>query len=124
MKAFALLLSSLLLAACASAPVPPTGRLFNDQLFKPPTERIGAEDVFAVSDAMRAFLHAEVNTGFQSSGFQQGFIDALYNKAKLRLEYESTVTRNAAQAFDARAGNCLSLVIMTRCAREGARAFR
>jgi tetratricopeptide (TPR) repeat protein len=69
--------------------------------------------VFAVSDAMRAFLHAEVNTGFQGSGFQQGFIDAIYNKAKLKLEYESTVTRNASQAFDTRAGNCLSLVIMT-----------
>jgi Flp pilus assembly protein TadD len=31
----------------------------------------------------------------------------------LRLEYESVRTRNAAEAFDARTGNCLSLVIMT-----------
>jgi tetratricopeptide (TPR) repeat protein len=107
------LLLSVLLAACASAPVAPPPRLFHDALFKPPSERIGGEDVFAVSDAMRAFLHAEVNTGFQGSGFQQGFIEALYNKGQLKLEYESTVTRNAAQAFDARAGNCLSLVIMT-----------
>src|SRR5205814_2507802 len=55
----------------------------------------------------------EVSTDFHSRGYQQGFVEALYTKGKLKLEYESTETRNAAEAFDARAGNCLSLVIMT-----------
>lgn len=32
---------------------------------------------------------------------------------KLRIEYDAATTRTAAQAFDARAGNCLSLVLMT-----------
>jgi tetratricopeptide (TPR) repeat protein len=89
------------------------GRLFHDQWFEAPSEHIGAENVFAVSEAMRRFLRTEISTDFQSRGYQQGFIDALYTKGKLKLEYESTVTRNAADAFDARAGNCLSLVIMT-----------
>ncbi len=39
--------------------------------------------------------------------------DALYSKGLLKLEYDAAQTRNAAQTFDARAGNCLSLVLMT-----------
>jgi tetratricopeptide (TPR) repeat protein len=31
----------------------------------------------------------------------------------LKLEFDAELTRNASQAFDARAGNCLSLVILT-----------
>jgi len=46
-------------------------------------------------------------------GIQQRFAGALYTKGELRLEYESVRTRNAAEAFEARTGNCLSLVIMT-----------
>ena len=40
-------------------------------------------------------------------------IEALYTQRQLGLSYDTSVTRNAAQAFSARAGNCLSLVIMT-----------
>ena len=39
--------------------------------------------------------------------------DALYRKHELRLEYDAAMTRTAAQAFEARTGNCLSLVMMT-----------
>jgi transglutaminase-like putative cysteine protease len=43
----------------------------------------------------------------------------LYKPDQIRLEYDAAVTRNAAQAFEARTGNCLSLVIMTAAlARE------
>ena len=44
---------------------------------------------------------------------RQALTEALYNRSKLQLEYDSTITRTAAQAFEARQGNCLSLVIMT-----------
>ena len=37
----------------------------------------------------------------------------------LKLEYDSTMTRNAAQAFAGRSGNCLSLVIMTAAFAKG-----
>jgi tetratricopeptide (TPR) repeat protein len=40
-------------------------------------------------------------------------LDALYRQGQLRLQYDAGPTRNAAQAFQTRAGNCLSLVIMT-----------
>jgi Tfp pilus assembly protein PilF len=39
--------------------------------------------------------------------------EALQDKAGLSLDYDAAVTRNAAQAFAARKGNCLSLVILT-----------
>jgi len=39
--------------------------------------------------------------------------EALYTHGRLRLEYEASMTRNAGEAFAARSGNCLSLVIMT-----------
>jgi len=39
-------------------------------------------------------------------------IDALY-RGDLKLEYDAAMTRTAAQAFEARSGNCLALVMMT-----------
>ena len=114
MKVCALLPLFLLLAACASVPVAPrTDHLFNDHLFRAPSERIAAGDIFAVSDAMKRFLRTEIGGPLHGGGIQQRFAEALYTKGELRLEYESVRTRNAAEAFEARAGNCLSLVIMT-----------
>jgi tetratricopeptide (TPR) repeat protein len=39
--------------------------------------------------------------------------EALYDKSRLKLEYDAAMTRNARETFEARSGNCLSLVIMT-----------
>ena len=104
----------LLLAACAShqrTPVPL--QLLQDNLFPQPAERINPAAVFAVSDAMRHYLKTEIAPQLQVKGPQQGLIDALNSKNQLKIEYDSASTRNAAEAFEARAGNCLSLVIMT-----------
>ena len=103
-----------LLAACASTPVAQQpAQLFNDKLFAPPSERVSADDVFAVSDAMKQYIKTEIASQLHLKGPQQGLIDALKNKSQLKIEYDSATTRNAAQTFTARAGNCLSLVIMT-----------
>ena len=108
------------LAACASAPVMQfPAQLFADKLFAPPSERIRPEDVFAVSDSMRRYLRNEIGYQLMVKGTQKGLIDALNTKNQLHVEYDSATTRNAAQTFDDRAGNCLSLVIMTAAlARE------
>lgn len=107
-------LSCVLLAACATPPAtPPPAALFNDERFGPPSERIGADEVFAVSDAMRQFIATEIAGQARRDNAQAALIEALYTKGRLKLEYDASVTRNAAEAFDARAGNCLSLVIMT-----------
>lgn len=111
------LLFALLLGGCAGlqpALAPPASALFGDTLFAPPTERIDASGLFALSPAMRAYLHSPYFAAqLRSKGPEHGLIDALYEKGELKLEYDSAMTRNAAQTFEARAGNCLSLVVMT-----------
>ena len=104
-----------LLAACATPPprVQPPAFLFNDDLFSAPSEQISADDVFASSESMKRYLRTAIAGQMQLMGPQQGLINALYQKDQLKLQYETGMTRNASQAFDARAGNCLSLVIMT-----------
>ena len=114
MKHYAVLLFSLMLAACGAAPVvQQPDRLFNDNLFLAPSERISADDLFALSDEMKHYLATEIAGELRAKSRQQGLFDALYTKGKLKLEFDSAMTRNAAQAFAARSGNCLSLVIMT-----------
>ncbi len=114
MKKIAMLFCSLVLPACTTMlPAGQADLLFHDALFAAPSETIGKADVFAVSDAMRHYLHVELAEQLRVKGLQQGLIDALYRKSQLKVEYDSALTRNAAQTFDARAGNCLSLVIMT-----------
>ena len=112
-----------LLTGCAS--VGPQERVaaaavFDDALFKPPTDQVGAARLFEVSPAMRAYLRSpDFTAQVERLGPERGLIDALYKKGELRLEYDSSVTRNAAETFDARMGNCLSLVLMTAAfARE------
>jgi Flp pilus assembly protein TadD len=112
-KMYGVVMLSMALAACATSPPAPTAGLFRDHLFAAPSERIGAADVFAVSDEMKHYLSVEIAAQLQTKGPRHGLIDALYNKKQLRLEYDAELTRNASQTFSARAGNCLSLVIMT-----------
>jgi Tfp pilus assembly protein PilF len=116
MKTLATLLMFLLLAACAGAPpAPPVpSRLFSDAAFGAPSERIGAADLFAMSPEMRAYLDsAGFRAQVRAKGAERGLVDALYEKGELKIEYDAAMTRNAAQTFQARSGNCMSLVIMT-----------
>lgn len=103
-----------LLSACAAAPIapPPPDELLRDALFGPASERISAKDVFALSGAMKRYLRQDLAGAMATSGPRQALIDAV-SQGQLKLEYDSVRTRTAAEAFEARAGNCLSLVIMT-----------
>ena len=106
-----------LLGACASTPPsavakPPPG-LFMDSAFDAPSLPIDASQVFALSPAMKRYLEVEIAPQLRSMGLQRGLVDALHRKAQLRLDYDTDSTRTAAEAFDARAGNCLSLVLMS-----------
>jgi Tfp pilus assembly protein PilF len=116
MKSWLILLLCLLIGGCAGVPPPmaPTAQLFSDAAFAAPSEPIGAAELFTLSPDMRAYLRSdEFSAQVRSKGTQHGLIDALYKKGELKLEYDARMTRNAAQTFRARAGNCLSLVIMT-----------
>jgi len=110
----ALILMAALLTGCAHTPTVPTpATIFQDALFKPPAQAIDAADVFAFTPAMQDYLDRQVMPQLRSRGQRQGLIDALYTRGQLKLEYDTATTRNAAEAFEARSGNCLSLVIMT-----------
>ena len=117
MNRWMVLLLSSLLAACAAAPVAPLAqrdaRFFHDRLFAAPTEPIGADDLFALNDEMKRYIDVAIAEPARLKGRQRALIDALYSSGQLRLEYDTEMTRNAAQAFATRSGNCLSLVIMT-----------
>lgn len=102
------------LAGCAGTALAPRAEaLFADGLFAAPSEPIRPGDVFALNDGMRRTLDHEIAALTRRRGPQRGLIDALHDRGQLRLEYDAAMTRNASQAFDAKAGNCLSLVIMT-----------
>ncbi len=62
---------------------------------------------------MQAYLQKTVMPIARSRGIRDALTDALYTRSKLMLEYDSSMTRTASEAFEARQGNCLSLVIMT-----------
>jgi tetratricopeptide (TPR) repeat protein len=108
---FALLL---LLAGCATPPpMPPAAALFHDQLFDAASVPIDPAAALAVSPAMRGYLDARfANRARATTDRRKQLIDALYG-GDLKLEYDAAVTRTAAEAFDARSGNCLALVMMT-----------
>ncbi|GAB3420166.1 tetratricopeptide repeat protein [Massilia agilis] len=116
MKIAAVLLSALL-AGCASAPppaLPPGSSLFDDGAFGASSEPVDTSALFALSPEMRAYLHSPgFSIRVREKGAVAGLLDALYDKGELKLEYESSTTRTAAQTFAAKSGNCLSLVIMT-----------
>ena len=109
------LLLCIFVAACAGRPplVQRPDHLFHDHLFAAPAERVDAADVFALNEPMKQFLQTEIRAQVRAKGARQALIDALYKKGQLKLDYDASITRNAAQAFAARAGNCLSLVLMT-----------
>src|SRR5437867_6016156 len=76
MKPYAVLLFSLMLAACGAAPiVEQPDRLFNDNLFFATSERISADDIFALSDEMKHYLGTEIASEWRAKSRQQGLFD-------------------------------------------------
>ncbi|MEK8053288.1 hypothetical protein AACH10_23735 [Ideonella sp. DXS22W] len=122
--ATALALAGALLALGGCAPMTVTGAApadppWADALFAAPARPPQAAEALALSPAMRAYLPQLRAAGFDGTGPARALVDALATRSGLRLEYEAQTTRTAAQAFDDRAGNCLSLVLMTAAfARE------
>jgi Tfp pilus assembly protein PilF len=107
-------------AGCATPggePAPPAAPaalpLLHDEAFGPPARPVRAEDVFALDDEMRRYIDHAIARHLRTAGRQQGLLAAMYDRNMLKLEYDGGVTRTAREAFQARSGNCLSLVILT-----------
>jgi len=117
MALFAWAAAAAVLVGCAAAPerTPATvpAQLFDDSAFPAPDRPIDVSQVLALSPQMKRYLEVEIAPQIRRQGRQAGLVDALYNRAQLRLDYDTEVTRTAAEAFDVRAGNCLSLVLLT-----------
>lgn len=104
----------LLLSACASQPrLGVNEALLDDRLFAAPQPPIQAAQALELSPAMQKFLDDEYRGGLQSRDPQAWLIQAFGREDQLALRYDSTITRNAAEAFETRSGNCLSLALMT-----------
>lgn len=107
-----MLLPALLLAACTTVP-PPAPELLRDDLYPGPHVAATAEEIFAPSEEMKRYVQQELAPQLRTRGLQRGLLEALYSRRQLKLEYDAERTRTAREAFEARSGNCLSLVIMT-----------
>lgn len=113
MKRFWVLWLALCLSACAGVPAVPAGGLFDDALFHRSAAPPMAAEVFSMSDEMRRFVDEDLARESRRKGPRAALIDALYAPGRLKLDYDAQRTRTAAEAFEARSGNCLSLVIMS-----------
>ena len=110
----ALMAGLAMLGGCANAP-PWQGSngLLHDELFAPPAQPVVASEALAISPAMRRYLVEKIAIRANSDDRRKALIEALYRAGALRLDYDASATRSAAQAFESRSGNCLSLVMMT-----------
>jgi Tfp pilus assembly protein PilF len=117
LRSLLLLVLPVLLSGCATPPPPAPAQLFADHLFQPPSDQISPQDIFAITPAMAKYVE-DVRREKRGKEIRKALFDALYRRDQLQLEYDSSRTRTAAQAFADRRGNCLSLVIMTAALAE------
>jgi Tfp pilus assembly protein PilF len=93
--------------------------LWRDEAFSAVGDLVGADQVLAVSAPMGEYLRHELAPLLRRQGPLQALVTALTQPEWLQLRYDASMTRTAAQAFESRSGNCLSLVILTAAlARE------
>lgn len=112
MKALLNAVVAVALSACAVVPMSEVPRhLFADARFRPAAVAVTADDLFDLTEPMRQFADTEVRYAIARSGTYFGMFNTL--KEQLRLDYDASGSRPAAQTFEMRAGNCISLVILT-----------
>ncbi len=119
LRPWAMGLGSLLLMlglwGCATPPAlapPPPSDVLADALFATPSQPVDRDTVLALSPAMRHYMDVTMASAVRRLGARDALIDALQYKHKLLIDYDNQTTHNAAQTFEARAGNCLSLAVL------------
>lgn len=112
----ALLLAALLapwLAGCATPQRLVDDGVFADTLFAAPLPQVDPAEGIAASAAMRAFAAKDLAPLVRRHGPQAALGMVMQQRGWIEVEYDDTRTRTAAQTFDARVGNCMSLVMLT-----------
>lgn len=115
-RLFSLLFWVLCLVACAPLPPAPdeeVNALLHDSWVPAPLEPAGVDEVLRISPAMVRYLDEDLAPLIARHGAIEALRRALFRRDLLQLQYDASHTLNAAQAFEARAGNCLSLVLMS-----------
>ncbi len=110
-----LLVLTLLLSACASPEPksPLADRLLVEAAFAAPSKPVDLRQAMAMSDEMARFAAGPLAAEVRMHGARGGLISAMNNRSGLKLDYDTARTRTAGEAYEARTGNCLSLVLMT-----------
>jgi Tfp pilus assembly protein PilF len=103
--------ASLLVSACATVDLP--AQVPADLLPASAAPSLAAGDALALSPAMQRWLDTEIRPQARIYGTRHALMTGLFDRRRLLVEYDSARTRTAAEAFDDRAGNCLSLVLLT-----------
>lgn len=111
---------SLVLAGCATSPPGGAPALpLADHLFEP-VPVMPAETLFRLDDAMQAHVdrllrapHRGELARLDLPSPAHRLVRSLAEGGQMRLDYDASRTRTAQEAFHDRAGNCLSLVILT-----------
>lgn len=113
-------LAVLLLAACAQVPRTPTADavLWADTTLGPPTQRPDTEAALRLEPALQAYLDQTLRPAARRQGGLLALYEAL-RASDIRVVYDASTTRTAAETFDARSGNCLSLVLLTAALADG-----
>ncbi|MCE4539232.1 tetratricopeptide repeat protein [Pelomonas sp. P7] len=102
------------LVGCAVEPKqPPTVDVFDDAAFTRPDVSFDPAQALEITPAMKRFADVEMAPMVRTKGLRNGLIESLYTKGRLQIDYDAEVTRTASEAFEARRGNCMSLVLMT-----------
>ena len=102
-------------AGCAHVPPPDADAraLLHDDWFGPSQEDTNPARVLALSDAMRSYADNELRALIAHRDPRRVLVEALHERGQLHLAYDAERTGNAAETYDSRSGNCLSLVLMT-----------
>jgi Tfp pilus assembly protein PilF len=87
-----------------------TQGLLRDALFARPSQMPDPEAVMRPSAEMREYAERSLRRHREP---RAALIDALFHSSGLKLYYDAERTRDAANTFAERAGNCMSLVLMT-----------
>jgi Tfp pilus assembly protein PilF len=105
----------LMLSSCATTPTSKqhSVSLFHDEYFTASETPFDPKSVFDLTPEMHAYIRNDILTKRHDNSTAKSLLYALYDKDKLKLEYDSSYTRTAKEAFKAKSGNCISLVIMT-----------
>lgn len=104
-----------LLGACAQAPRTPLTDLaqWDAPGLAPPVQPPDAAAAMRPGRAMLDYLDRSLRPAARRHGALAALVEAITHSGEIRLAYDASATRTAAEAFEARSGNCLSLVLLT-----------